>query len=296
MTQSPIDLISCVAETAEGFMALDWFEPFNLGTEAAISALLPVAIPAASEPDSMLAKGVYARHAMALPGDAPRGRVLQWPFPRCGIAFAIGVEAGRNSMIGMWPFFADGVEHEFMLERIETSPERLRGILIGAVGEMSVSFFATRYIEERPLYAADRQFNVVLSALALDLDVTPLAPLRIDARSLPYDAEMVFGREHMDPDGMVTIQTDGIAAFLSVPELPMGFYSLAGTVRDVSPYPEMLGVKVWRLRVTAARLAGGDFDLDLFVTSVTLGGQPVLVAGQSLTATAWLQGYISSIE
>ncbi|HRQ82735.1 MAG TPA: hypothetical protein PKZ97_16615 [Azospirillaceae bacterium] len=233
-----------------------------------------------------------------MPPGEPEGELLTWPGARCGLAMLVAARDGQPMLTALWPFTTDGAEHEIRIDKVSLAPDRLQAVIEGTIGDtLSLAWLDVQFAVDRAYYAAGSVHQVVLAGIAHQFDVGAPPPVRIAPDAPNYQVlRQELDAEALDDDGAIVVHTDGMAAIFPLDGAPMTLHSIQGPVKRIDEYGgEMFGRKIWRLRITVARIGDGydtDVDLDVFLTDVVLDGRLLPAVGDDVSATVRLQGRI----
>ena len=210
----------------------------------------------------------------------------------------VAARDGQPMLTALWPFTTDGAEHEIRIDKVSLAPDRLQAVIEGTIGDtLSLAWLDVQFAVDRAYYAAGSVHQVVLAGIAHQFDVGAPPPVRIAPDAPNYQVlRQELDAEALDDDGAIVVHTDGMAAIFPLDGAPMTLHSIQGPVKRIDEYGgEMFGRKIWRLRITVARIGDGydtDVDLDVFLTDVVLDGRLLPAVGDDVSATVRLQGRI----
>jgi len=71
-------------------------------------------------------------------------------------------------------------------------------------------------------------------------------------------------------------------------------YQFRGPVKTVTSIDDVLGQRVWRVRITVMRFEDEDADLDVFITERAWEDSEPPAVGQDIEGELWLQGRLWS--
>jgi hypothetical protein len=204
---------------------------------------------------------------------------------------------GQQELTALWPFTADGEEHDIRIDRVMMAPDRLQAMIEGTIGGMlEVTWLDALFAVNRGFYAAGSVHSVILAGIAHRFSVVIPEHIRITPGAPGYAAFREAEPSAVDNDGAVTIRMKGMAAIVPVEDELPTVYSVQGPVKRIMEYPlRLFDRDVWDVRVTVARI-GPEFekevDLSILVTDIVLDGGPLPQVGDDVAAAIRLQGRI----
>ena len=78
-----------------------------------------------------------------------------WPSTGNGIAMAIRKVDEITEVVGVWPEFARGVEHEVVMDRLWVTKDGLQAIVEGTIGDgFPICWFDPHYLADRGFHTA----------------------------------------------------------------------------------------------------------------------------------------------
>jgi len=229
-----------------------------------------------------------------LPADEPGGTVLIWPIPRQGMLMVIELAQGYgpNKFISAYPWFCEGTQHRILLEQVYPWDNRLEAQIKATVGDMSITFFDPLYAQHKGFYKAGKTYQFILSGFAYFCAVVEAKPFLI---SDPETIRIFRSTDEEDQNDLspITIQTKGMAAFFPVEEWDRDEYQFQAPVKQVTE-TALFEEKTWRIRGTIGHHMedDSDIDLDIYVPEKSLRGGKIPKAGDDISGTLWLQGYL----
>ncbi|MCA0423741.1 MAG: hypothetical protein LCH61_10510 [Proteobacteria bacterium] len=198
------------------------------------------------------------------PEGEPKGALISDAFTmRSGLLTFIVEVDGRNTLDGASIYFSDGVQHRFQLDAISISENRSQGILHGTLNDtIAVSLYEPAFLSDRQWHGEDSDHDVVLYGVPYSIKIGTPPPIEVVDRI-------------KDDGSKMPLNFEGAAIFMPMKDVPASLYSILGPVKRINPYElEVLAQKVWRVRVTIARIGDEtdeDVDIDLFVPDTMWG-------------------------
>lgn len=229
-----------------------------------------------------------------LPPDEPKGALLIWPIPRQGMLLVIKLaqEHGPNELISAYPWFCEGTQQRILLEQVHPWHNRLEAQIKATVGDMSMTFFDALYAQHKGFYKAGKTYQFILSGFAYSCAVIEAQPIII---SDPETIRLYRSTDEDDPNDLspITVETKGMAAFFPIEEWDRDEYQFQAPVKQVTE-TALFEQKTWRIRATIGHHMedDSDIDLDIYVPEKSLRGGKVPEAGDDISGTLWLQGYL----
>ncbi len=159
-----------------------------------------------------------------------------------------------------------------------------------------ITFFDTRFLNNRCWYETDKLFNFILVGIAYDAGISesPQFPFNPDSQVVNWLEN--YSRENNLPQPVFTgtLSLEGMGLFLPITDGGRDDYQFRGTVTSVKEAPQILGQPGWLVRATVMRYGNLDEDLEiLIIKRIWKGGHPP-AKGQDIEGTLWLQGYLWS--
>ncbi len=229
-----------------------------------------------------------------LPTNWKEGFHLCWPAPRCGLVLTLLIEENGNSLVGVCPYFSEGIEVSIEINEVTVWQNGSAAQIEGNWGNASVTFFDVSFLSNRAWYEAGKSYQFILSGIAYTAKPAELNELRVEHHpdTLNWiqtiaekgNEEVPFTQE---PE---TIQLKGSAMFLPVDEWDRDDYWFRGTICRVTTFDDWLGQSGWRVRVTVMRFDDENTDLDIFITRRVWAGTNPPETGQDIQGRLWLQG------
>ncbi|MEI2808322.1 hypothetical protein [Albidovulum sp.] len=212
---------------AEDFDSFGWFQPFGLDTQG-VFELLPKALQEAQQVDPGY---VAERHATRpLDPSEPEGELLVWPTRNSGLTLLLAKEAGEWAMTGCWPFLTSGSEHDAEIERVVLAPDRLRAMIEARIGgELALTYHDYTFAARRGLYVKGFDHRLVLAGIAHFFGPADTTPVKLGPDA-PSFAALSKGGAAVGEDGMVTIETRGMAAIFPREAIAPNAYEVRGPV------------------------------------------------------------------
>lgn len=230
--------------------------------------------------------------SFSLPPDEPRGTNVT-PSPSFGMMLVIqqAEHSRKNELVSAYPWVSGGVEHYVQLKKVYPWHNGLEAQIEASLGEMSIALFDSLYARHKYFYKSGRNYSFMLSGIAYACEVVSPEPIVINnsetIRRMRQETER-------DPEDLspIMFHTEGMAAFLPIPEGDRDDYRFQAPVKDIKE-TQLLGMSAWKIRATVARLGGGDSDtdLDIYVTEKALRGK-VPESGDDIAGSLWLQGHM----
>jgi hypothetical protein len=221
--------------------------------------------------------GPLLPEAQPAPEGEPEGWLICHPnMYRSGVmAFIVEVD-GQPTLEGAAVYFSEGVQHRFKLEAISVSSNRSQGILHGVLdGWVQASVYEPAFLADRQWHGEGSDHDIALYALPFFIEVGAPSAIEVEDR--------------LKNDGsMMKINLEGAAMMTPIEDAPPSYYSICGPVKRIREYDlEVLGNKVWNVRVTVCRIGDdqqNDFDLDLFVPDAMWAGGSLPGPGEMVQA------------
>jgi len=228
----------------------------------------------------------------------PLGVILCWPDCQKGIMGVSEVRQAEKALrfATAFPFFADGISHEFILEGIQLWPNHLEAWLEVSFADMvDITFFDTMFAQNRYKYCKGTKYNFKMSAMAYHFVTVEAKQMIIDN---PETISILHRRFEDLEDRLstesVTVETQGMSALFDLEGRAPDNYSFRGPLKELVECPEkVFDNKIWRAVVTAVCPDGNELDLPIYITEEVLRGQPVPKVGEDCGGTFWLQGYLA---
>ena len=284
-----------IAESLEAshFDSSWWFGPFGIDIDRIVAEVLP----------GQLAQAIEAEACAALPGaigfpmpsNEPRGSIRVLPNQRGGLAILVAEHDGRQALTAMWPFTAEGAEQTIGVERVLMGPDRLQGIIEGTLaGGLKLAWLDPLFAVQRAFYAKGSRQRVALTGIAHIFKIGAAEPVRITPDNPDYQTVLAANPSAVGPDGVIAIQTAGMAAIFPLSQAPQSMYSIQGPVKAVSYFEGTLfGRMAYKIDVLVARVGGADpteIVLSVLLTDLVLRGGRLPTVGEDISAAVRLQG------
>ena len=270
-----------------------WFEPFGIEHDLLnkiVIGCLPKAIPVSGV--------ALVKRNVPLPpesGDS-EGRLMCWPSTGNGIAMAIRKVDEITEVVGVWPDFARGVEHEVVMDRLWVTKDGLQAIVEGTIGDgFPICWFDPHYLADRGFHTAGYIHSVLLLGIAHRFAVSEPEVFWISLGDTAYKVMSEMQPSCVGADGRIEVSTKGMASFLPISDQARNVYHVGGTVTQVSEFPGgVMGHAVWLVRVVVARTGTEDDPqaIDILLTDHTLAGRFLPNVGEDINASIVLNGSI----
>lgn len=228
-----------------------------------------------------------------LPEDWPQGYQRVWPLRTHGLAAIIRSGTPADRLVSLFPFFASGSQHTLRLGEVSVWPGGLEAQITADWTEGEVSFFDSQYLINRAWYEAERQYDFILSGIALDAGPARQLEFQLDR----HPDQVAWMNQHLRPgeaphEIRTTVCLEGAAVLLPTQDGDIDEYQFRGQVKAVEAFSGWLGQDGWKVRTTLMRSDDEDFDLDILVTRRIWTGEEAPRAGQEIEGLLWLQGYL----
>jgi len=270
-----------------------WFEPFGLDARQ-VMGLLPEAAEKAQLVELLTALEKRANHPLA-PAE-PKGFLIAWPSGRSGLAMLLCPDGERMNLTDFWPFLTSGSEHEAEIEMVRLAPNRLQAMVEARIGDdLALCYHEVNFAVNRGLYVKGATHRLVLAGVAHSFEPANTDPIVIRPDAPGYAAMIAAGMGN-EADGTIEIHTKGMAAVLPRESVAPHGYEFRGPVVQIRDYlGDVLGQRLWLVRVTVARIGEGNdtnVNLDIALTEAVLNGRPLPAVGDDVQGFILLQGTI----
>lgn len=278
---------------------LDQLELFYDDTEDVFGSLITIL---STSQEAVTYSADESAKPFVLPDGEPSGYLLVWPAQRFGLTTIMHTDGSkqRNACIAVFPFISDGIRYTARLEEIRLFASRLEAQLVVLAGpdeELYLTFYDAHFLTDRAFYQKGETYQFIIRGLAYFFEVFAAKPIIISdpegvkkIRQVSAEA----GQSITNDSEAITINTSGMAALFPREELGADHYEIHGPVKLVKELDaEMLGQKVWQVRVTVAHTCGDeDLDIDVWVTKKVLGKGRLPQVGEDVRTVIWLQGHL----
>jgi len=228
------------------------------------------------------------------PPDEPEGFNLVWPVQGQGVitTLRVGRDGEPNDVVGLYPWVGSGIQHALTIERVYPWDNQVEGQIEAQLGPAIITFFDPLYATNKRFYRAGRSYEFILAGLAYSFAVIEPEPIIISDPEKIVEFRTYTGQDVSDLSP-VHISTKGMAALFSIDKWDRDDYAFQGPVKSLSEL-ELLGRRVWKLRVTVLRTLDDDkdVDLDIYVADRCFEKDKVPQVGDDVRGNLWMQGHL----
>lgn len=212
----------------------------------------------------------------------------------------VATEADKANMISsLFPYSFHGIEHTVVLRRVRVWENGLEAQIEAALDETSITFYDIDFVNNRGWYRRGLRCQFVLVGIAYRASIAEVKKFTI-ARTPEWFESMKWltGEDRTPESGALEehYSTEGMSTLLPIDDWDIDDYTFRGPVKDVWGM-SILGLRAWRVRITAMRPSGSDsdgVDLDIIITERAWTGEGPPKVGQELEGEMWLQGRLWS--
>jgi hypothetical protein len=182
------------------------------------------------------------------------------------------------------------------LYQTDTDHFGLEGFIDAGIHDgSSVKFFDPLYALNKGKYEVGSQYIFSLGAVSLDLKQVTSQHIRItnpETVARMREAERAAtGQAWSGPD-FVEVDTSQAKILTHAAEDASDYCLFQGQVRSIRE-THFLSRPFLVFRTAVGDLGGGDLDVDIYVDHARFGSSAVPTAGDHVSGTLWLQGYLT---
>ncbi|MHA2047232.1 MAG: hypothetical protein ACW99G_20775 [Candidatus Thorarchaeota archaeon] len=178
-----------------------------------------------------------------------------------------------NQVWTSYPHLVNGIPHEVEVESVEEWKNDLEGQIQGSLYEATVSFFDTRYLEEKEKYKDVRKYRFSLSALAYALEVVEYEPHK---------------------KGEIGMAKGFAGFFPAFSGGDVDDYTFGSYVKEIVDF-DFLGRKFYRIRAPLFKSGefgeSGDVDIYIYVPQKGIQGSKPKMK-DDISGAIWMQGHL----
>jgi hypothetical protein len=195
-----------------------------------------------------------------------------------------------------FPWLAAGALARLTLYQADTDHFGLEGFIDAGIHDgSSVKFFDPLYALNKGRYEVGSQYIFSLGAVSLDLKQVISQHIRITnpetVAGMREAERAATGQAWSRPD-FVEVDTSQAKILMHAAEDASDYYLFQGQVRSFRE-TDFLSRPFLVFRTAVGNLGGDDLDVDIYVDHARFGSRAVPTAGDHVSGTLWLQGYLA---